>query len=121
MKRARILFLRTKGVEVTSDDDPRIAQVRDEDFVFGDEKSLKFDEECLQSLQEERGKRVGHVGDNQAMTHVLSRVTDVFAWRTDDARMRDEQLQPLEMKSRRHKNVHFGLSDEADKVSAFSH
>ncbi|KIJ97923.1 hypothetical protein K443DRAFT_681199 [Laccaria amethystina LaAM-08-1] len=31
---AKILLLRLKGIEVTSDDDPRIAEVRDEDFDF---------------------------------------------------------------------------------------
>ena len=121
MKRARILFLRTQGIEVASDDDPRIAQVRDDDFVFGDEKSLELDEECLRSLEEERAKRACHVGDRQSMTHALPRDTDEVrnTRRKDETRTGDERWQPLEMKSRRHKNAHLGSSDKADKVSAF--
>ena len=52
MHLARILFLKTKGIEVTSDTDPRIAQVRDEDFVFVSGGELLLDEESLAAMKE---------------------------------------------------------------------
>ncbi|TDL28170.1 hypothetical protein BD410DRAFT_348941 [Rickenella mellea] len=52
MHLARILYLKLRGIEVTSDDDPRIAQVRDEDFCFVPEGALRIDEECEKAIRE---------------------------------------------------------------------
>jgi hypothetical protein len=52
MLRARILYLKIKGIDVTSDDDPRINEVRDEDFVFVPGGELVLDEESLAALKE---------------------------------------------------------------------
>ena len=49
MHLARVLHLKLHGIEVTSDDDPRIAQVRDEDFDFG---HLELDEDMLEAMRE---------------------------------------------------------------------
>lgn len=57
MHTARILFLRIKGIEVTGDDDPRIAEVRDEDFEFVPGGILELDEEILAGLEEARERR----------------------------------------------------------------
>lgn len=116
MKRARILFLRTQGIEVTSDDDPRIAQVRDEDFVFGDEKTLELDEEYLRSLEVERAKRASYAGDAKSMRPgFIENVRN--CQRKEVAQTRDEQWLSLVMKSRRQKNVHLGSSGAAKQVS----
>lgn len=47
MHRARVLYLKIQGIDITSDDDPRIAQVRDEDFVFVPGGRLELDDESL--------------------------------------------------------------------------
>ena len=57
MHRARVLYLKTQGIDVTSDDDPRIDQVRDEDFVFAPGGEFVLDEESLAMLDEERKRR----------------------------------------------------------------
>ena len=120
MNRARILFLRLKGIEISSEDDPRIAQVRDEDFVFGDEKILELDEECLRSLEEERAKRASFAGTSQTMTcGLVPRMNDMRELRRQtDARARDERCQPLEMKSRRQQDAHIGSSKATKQVNS---
>ncbi|KAI5124131.1 hypothetical protein M0805_000942 [Coniferiporia weirii] len=57
MHLARVLFLKLQGIEVTSDDDPRIAQVRDEDFVFVPGGELILDDDSLAALNEQRKRR----------------------------------------------------------------
>ncbi|EJD03736.1 uncharacterized protein FOMMEDRAFT_145940 [Fomitiporia mediterranea MF3/22] len=65
MHRARVLYLKTQGIDVTSDDDPRIGQVRDEDFVFVPGGKLVFDEESLAALKEERERREKEIRERQ--------------------------------------------------------
>lgn len=52
---AKILLLRLKGIEVTSDDDPRIAAVQDEDFDFcfvpNGALMDEYDEKAMQEMQ----------------------------------------------------------------------
>lgn len=48
---ARVLYLKIQGIDVTGDDDPRIAQVRDEDFVFVPGGQLVLDDEGVAALQ----------------------------------------------------------------------
>ncbi|KAL5495041.1 hypothetical protein ACEPAI_503 [Sanghuangporus weigelae] len=90
MHRARVLYLKTQGIDVTSDDDPRIDQVRDEDFEFVPGGELVLDEESLAAINEERERREreaqsrkyrardriqdiesGQVGTSKAFTHRL--------------------------------------------------
>ncbi|THH04976.1 hypothetical protein EW145_g5138, partial [Phellinidium pouzarii] len=52
MHLARVLYLKIQGIEVTSDDDPRIAQVKDDDFVFVPGGVLVLDDESLAALNE---------------------------------------------------------------------
>ncbi|KDQ63050.1 hypothetical protein JAAARDRAFT_75619 [Jaapia argillacea MUCL 33604] len=54
MHLARVLLLKLKGIEVTSSDDPRIAQVRDEDFspVFAPEGVFALEEKDEKRLRE---------------------------------------------------------------------
>lgn len=60
---AKILLLRLKGIEVTGDNDPRIAQVKDEDFneTFVPHGGLWMDEEserrCQEGQRRERERR----------------------------------------------------------------
>lgn len=120
MKRARILFLRTQGIEVTSDDDPRIAKVCDEDFVFGDEKTLELDEDYLRSLEEEQVKRAGLPDATNLMTCGFSQ--DVRNYRLKESPWtRDERCPPLEMKSRKQKETYLGSSNATKEVSSFSY
>lgn len=51
LHRARVLYLKIQGIDVTSDDDPRIAEVRDEDFVFVPGGQLVLDDESIAALQ----------------------------------------------------------------------
>ena len=55
--RARVLCLKTLGIEVTSDKDPRINAVRDEDFVFVPPEALVLDEETQAAFQAERARQ----------------------------------------------------------------
>lgn len=59
---AKILLLRLKGIEVTSDDDPRIAAVQDEDFDFCFmPNGPLLNEQDEQALKEIQSKELEHV------------------------------------------------------------
>ncbi|KAH8119969.1 hypothetical protein DFH11DRAFT_1873288 [Phellopilus nigrolimitatus] len=57
MHLARVLYLKIQGIDVSGDDDPRIAQVKDEDFVFVPGGVLVLDDESLALLNEARERR----------------------------------------------------------------
>ena len=59
MHLAKVLFLKLQGVEVTGDDDPRIAAVRDEDFSssFVPCGKLELDESVARRCREERKRQ----------------------------------------------------------------
>lgn len=63
MQLARILYLKIQGIEVTSDNDPRIAQVRDEDFVFVPGGRLELDDESLAVWQEAQRSQAAKAAD----------------------------------------------------------
>lgn len=63
MQLARILYLRIQGIEVTSDNDPRIAQVRDEDFVFVPGGRLELDDESLAVWKEAQRSQAAKAAD----------------------------------------------------------
>ncbi|KAH7886169.1 hypothetical protein F5I97DRAFT_1878064 [Phlebopus sp. FC_14] len=56
---AKILLLKLKGIQVASDSDPRIDQVRDEDFdmCFAPSGPLTLEQDVLHALQETRRKQ----------------------------------------------------------------
>lgn len=110
MHRARVLYLKTQGIDVTSDDDPRIDQVRDEDFEFVPGGTLVLDEESLAAINEERERREretqlrkcrardriqglesGHTGTSKAFTQ----------WHSEQFRSASQVPQPLEFRAKR--------------------
>ncbi|EIN14393.1 hypothetical protein PUNSTDRAFT_123958 [Punctularia strigosozonata HHB-11173 SS5] len=56
MHLARVLYLKLRGIEVSSDDDPRIAEVRDDDFqpCFVPPGAIQLEEEDERMLMERR-------------------------------------------------------------------
>ena len=105
---AKILLLRLKGIEVTSDDDPRIAAVQDEDFDFcfvpngrlmddRDEKAIKeMQTKELERLEErrriERLRACERIWDDQKRRLREERLA-VFRQRMEEEDRRREQPQ----------------------------
>ena len=89
---ARILYLKIQGIEVTSDDDPRIAQVKDEDFVFVPGGQLVLDDESMAALREaersQKARRARDVVDGRS--RVLREKE--LAWEAEAQRVRSEKL-----------------------------
>ncbi|KAF8956079.1 hypothetical protein BDZ97DRAFT_221650 [Flammula alnicola] len=96
---AKILLLRLKGIEVTSDDDPRIAAVQDEDFDFcfvpngrlmdeRDEKAMLEMQAREMALIEER-RRVERLRNCQRK------------WEDEKRRMREERLAVLRRREKK--------------------
>ena len=98
--RARILCLKTQGIEVTSDKDPRINAVRDEDFVFVPPGALTLDEETQAAFQAERARR-----EKEALARQQHEREEAEKRRVQEARRREiaaaRASQRLEFKAKK--------------------
>ena len=127
---AKILLLRLKGIEVTSDDDPRIAAVQDEDFDFcfvpngrlmddRDEKAIKeMQTKELERLEERRRfdrlRNCERIWDDQKRRLREERLA-VFRqrerkWMEEEDRRRE---QPLQRHEERHRVQKAALAEKA--------
>jgi hypothetical protein len=85
--RAKILLLKLKGIEVTDDDDPRIAAVQDEDFDFCFIPNGK-----LISEEEERTMAEAQLREQKRRLREERLRTCGYIWDHAKRRMRDERL-----------------------------
>ncbi|KAH9858280.1 hypothetical protein C2E23DRAFT_920634 [Lenzites betulinus] len=94
MHLAKVLLLKIRGVEVSGDDDPRIAQVRDEDFSssFVPAGGLQLDDATAARVQEEERR----------------------AAEAQRARRREERLRKLE---RKWENSSYRLKTEKERIA----
>ncbi|TCD65464.1 hypothetical protein EIP91_002581, partial [Steccherinum ochraceum] len=114
MHLAKVLLLKLQGIEVTSDDDPRIAQVKDADFsdAFVPSGGLMLDEEIEKRCREaerrevERKKRRAREERLKACERIwetsircLREEKDRVARRKDD-KLREKRRVQFEMKER---------------------
>ena len=127
---AKILLLRLKGIEVTSDDDPRIAAVQDEDFDFcfvpngrlmddRDEKAIKeMQTKELERLEERRRfdrlRNCERIWDDQKRRLREERLA-VFRqrerkWMEEEDRRRE---QPLQRHEERHRVQKAAIAEKA--------
>ncbi|PPQ64332.1 hypothetical protein CVT26_002215 [Gymnopilus dilepis] len=90
---AKILLLRLKGIEVTSDDDPRIAAVQDEDFDFCFVPNGRLldenDEKAMQEMQARERERLEEHRRQERLRHCERK------WEDEKRRLREERLAVL--------------------------
>ncbi|KAL5534026.1 hypothetical protein ACEPAG_486 [Sanghuangporus baumii] len=132
MHRARVLYLKTQGIDVTSDDDPRIDQVRDEDFEFVPGGELVLDEESLAAINEERERREREAQSRKC--HARDRIQDIesgqvgmskaFTHRPDEgSRSSSQTSRVLEFRVKRERLSHStaaGLSVQCNETTQSS-
>lgn len=94
---AKILLLRLKGIEVTGDNDPRIAEVQDEDFdyCFAPNGGLVLDERDEKALQEMQRLEMQRLEERQRLDR-LYRCGQ--KWTNEKRRMREERAMVLRHK-----------------------
>lgn len=90
MHLARILLLRLKGIEVDGDNDPRIAEVRDEDFdyCFAPHGGLTLDEESEKALLERQRLENQKMEERRRLERLWTREQK---WAAEKRRMREER------------------------------
>ncbi|KDR85562.1 hypothetical protein GALMADRAFT_369987 [Galerina marginata CBS 339.88] len=96
---AKILLLRLKGIEVTSDDDPRIAAVQDEDFDFCfvpnggllDER----DEKAMREMQAREVERMEERRRQERLRHCERK------WEEEKRRLREERMAVLRRREKK--------------------
>ncbi|KAF9486428.1 hypothetical protein BDN70DRAFT_11598 [Pholiota conissans] len=96
---AKILLLRLKGIEVTSDDDPRIAAVQDEDFDFCFVPNGRLmDEKDEKAMQEMQAREMALIEQRRR----IERLRDCERkWEEEKRRMREERLAMVKRRERR--------------------
>ena len=96
---AKILLLRLKGIEVTSDDDPRIAAVQDEDFDFcflpNGPLLNEQDEKALKELQDRERRRIEELRRVERMRQCERK------WVEEKQRMREQRVAELRRRERK--------------------
>lgn len=100
MHLARVLLLRLKGIEVTGDNDPRIAEVRDEDFdyCFAPHGALTLDEASEKALLERQRIEQQKVEERRRMERLWTREQK---WASEKRRMREERTRVLREQEQR--------------------
>jgi len=95
---AKILLLRLKGIEVTSDDDPRIAAVQDEDFDFCFVPNGRLmddrDEKTIQEMQARELERIEEMRRVERLRNCERK------WEDEKRRMRDERVAVFQRRER---------------------
>jgi hypothetical protein len=96
---AKILLLRLKGIEVTSDDDPRIAAVQDEDFDFCFVPNGRLmddtDEKAIKDMQTKELERM-----EERRRFDRLRICEKF-WEDQKRRFREERLAVFRLRERK--------------------
>ncbi|CAA7268065.1 unnamed protein product [Cyclocybe aegerita] len=96
---AKILLLRLKGIEVTSDDDPRIAAVQDEDFDFCFVPNGRLmDDRDEMMVKEMQAREVERIEECRRLERLR---TCERKWEDEKRRMREERLAVLRRRERR--------------------
>ncbi|PPQ99503.1 hypothetical protein CVT24_005294 [Panaeolus cyanescens] len=99
--RAKVLLLRLKGIEVTSDDDPRIAEVQDEDFDFCFVPNGRLlDENDEKVVLELQARELARMEENRRMDRLR---TCERKWEEEKKRLRDERMAVLKRRERKQK------------------
>lgn len=99
--RAKILLLRLKGIEVTSDDDPRIAAVQDEDFDFCFVPNGRLlDDDDEKAVQELQARELARMEECRRMDRLR---TCERKWEEEKKRLRDERIAVLKRRERKQK------------------
>ncbi|RXW22697.1 hypothetical protein EST38_g3193 [Candolleomyces aberdarensis] len=91
---AKILLLRLKGIHVTDDNDPRIAEVQDEDFdlCFAPHGTLVLDEYYEKSIREQQRLETERVEQYRRIERL--RMCEQ-KWAREKRRLREERMQVL--------------------------
>ncbi|PPQ79857.1 hypothetical protein CVT25_002912 [Psilocybe cyanescens] len=96
---AKILLLRLKGIEVTSDDDPRIAAVQDEDFDFcfvpNGGLMNERDEKAMREMQAREVERLEERRRIERLRQCERK------WEDEKKRLREERLAVLRRKEKK--------------------
>ena len=96
---AKILLLRLKGIEVTSDDDPRIAAVQDEDFDFCFVPNGRLmddqDEKTIKEMQAREMERIEEMRRVERLRNCERK------WEDEKRRMREERVAVLKRRERK--------------------
>lgn len=96
---AKILLLRLKGIEVTSDDDPRIAAVQDEDFDFCFVPNGRLmDDRDEKALKEMQTKELERLEERRRFERL--RICERI-WDDQKRRMREERLAVFRQRERK--------------------
>ncbi|KAF8808047.1 hypothetical protein BYT27DRAFT_7211658 [Phlegmacium glaucopus] len=96
---AKILLLRLKGIEVTSDDDPRIAAVQDEDFDFCFVPNGRLmDESDEKAIKEMQTKELERLEERRRFENLR---TCERIWDDHKRRMREERLAAFRQRERK--------------------
>ena len=96
---AKILLLRLKGIEVTSDDDPRIAAVQDEDFDFCFVPNGRLmDETDEKAIKEMQTKELERLEERRRFERL--RICERI-WDDQKRRMREERLAVFRQRERK--------------------
>ncbi|EIW87098.1 hypothetical protein CONPUDRAFT_161708 [Coniophora puteana RWD-64-598 SS2] len=92
---AKILLLKLKGIEVTSDTDPRIDEVRDEDFdiCFAPSGPLKLDEEDQRRMEENQRQQQRDWEEHQRMQRLM---TCGRKWESETFRFHNDRLRAIQ-------------------------
>jgi hypothetical protein len=89
---AKILYLKLKGIEVLDDSDPRINQVRDEDFPFS---RLNLDEEDERNLKEYKEREQARRLEQQRESRLAA---CELIWTRSVAQYREDRLKVVQRK-----------------------
>ncbi|EAU92315.2 hypothetical protein CC1G_00534 [Coprinopsis cinerea okayama7 len=94
---AKILLLRLKGIEVTDDNDPRIAEVQDEDFdfCFAPNGGLIMDAQDEKAIQERQRIELERMAERRRQEHL--RMCEM-KWEREKRRLREERKEVLRRK-----------------------
>ena len=96
---AKILLLRLKGIEVTSDDDPRIAAVQDEDFDFCFVPNGRLmDDSDERAIKEMQSKELERLEERRRFERLR---TCERIWEDQKRRMREERLAIFRQRERK--------------------
>jgi hypothetical protein len=96
---AKILLLRLKGIEVTSDDDPRIAAVQDEDFDFCFVPNGRLmDDMDEKNIKEMQTKELEHLENRRRFERL--RICERI-WDDQKRRLREERLAVFRQRERK--------------------
>ncbi|KAF4612090.1 hypothetical protein D9613_004100 [Agrocybe pediades] len=99
---AKILLLRLKGIEVTSDDDPRIAAVQDEDFDFcfipNGGLMNEQDEKMIREMQAREVERLEEKRRQERLRHCERK------WEEEKKRLREARLAVLRKKEKKNQD-----------------